>query len=419
MKRMFALLLSLVLALSLCACGKPVSDGPSGSPSESNTGEPSPEPTPAYVSEYTQTVAGLDADTVMFTVDGVDVTAEFFFYWLAYDCYMVDMDYQMYLGQSINFEDQAQDGKTTAEYLKDDARKMATAYLLLEKEAAARGADATQEQLDMLKEQKAALIDQRGLDGFKDLLKQQGLSEQTYDRLNLLSGPLAENLLATIPDPTEEEAEAFRTENEIYGAKHILLLSASVDASGEVVLSSSGETAKNEDGTNFTGTAEEYNAAMKEKLEGLLAEIDAAEDPIAKFDELMNQYSEDPGLSASPDGYTFTPSTNFVEEFKNAVYDLEPGEHSGIVETEHGYHILLRTRPDITQEYRRQKLGEMMEEWANLEFTAAPAYEALDVKDFYEKYTAYAKQFIDEPAPADSTAPTDPSSESPSGSTGG
>lgn len=59
------------------------------------------------------------------------------------------------------------------------------------------------------------------------------------------------------------------------------------------------------------------------------------------FDQLMNEYSKDPGLATSPDGYVFTTG-EMVEEFENTTKNLEVGKVSGIVETAYGYHIIKR-----------------------------------------------------------------------------
>lgn len=57
------------------------------------------------------------------------------------------------------------------------------------------------------------------------------------------------------------------------------------------------------------------------------------------FDKLIEEYCEDPGMKANPDGYTFTKG-QMVEEFEKAAFELKVGEISGIVETTYGYHII-------------------------------------------------------------------------------
>ena len=134
LKKLPALVLGLCLALSLAACGgspavdnskTPGSESPSSGESESPSQTPA-EPLPEYVNEYTQAVAGVDGDEVMFTVDGMDVTAECYLYWLGDYCYQLDMQSQMAYELPLDFDQVAEDGITYAEHLKDDARKMAT-----------------------------------------------------------------------------------------------------------------------------------------------------------------------------------------------------------------------------------------------------------------------------------------------------
>lgn len=82
------------------------------------------------------------------------------------------------------------------------------------------------------------------------------------------------------------------------------------------------------------------------------AKAEALEDSLkhgANFAELAKKYSQDPG--SAPDGgdLGWASRGQFVPEFEHAVYALKPGEISGIVETQFGYHIiqLLQRRGDL------------------------------------------------------------------------
>lgn len=130
--------------------------------------------------------------------------------------------------------------------------------------------------------------------------------------------------------PTDAEVNAFLEETGQYRCKHILL--AAIDT----------ETREPLD--------EETIAQKKTAADDLLAQLRAAEDPIALFDQLMNEYSEDPGLAAYPDGYT-TSKGEMVAPFEEAALALNVGEISDIVESSNGYHIILRL-PMSADEFR-------------------------------------------------------------------
>lgn len=90
--------------------------------------------------------------------------------------------------------------------------------------------------------------------------------------------------------------------------------------------------------------AEDQELAHDEALafaEDLLKQIRESDEPEETFDELMHEYSQDTGLAENPDGYTFGEGT-MVQEFYDASMDLEVGEISEPVESEHGFHIILR-----------------------------------------------------------------------------
>lgn len=389
MKKRFAFLLSLALVLSLAACDElNVQRSPSPSPASSQGDAPTASAGPDYVAEYTRTVAGLEPDTVMFTVNGEPVTAEYFLYWLAYDCEEWGYIYQMYQGTELDFEEEVTDGVSMAQYLKEDARQVSALYIILEQQAAANGVGMTDEQKAQWEEQKQ----QDEGESLSDFLQQQGLSEATFDRIGTVNNFLHANLIEALTSkPTKEEMDRYTEENSVYKAKHILILTAVDKEDGTVELSVGG-TPTNEDGSEFTGTAGEYNAAALAKAEDILKQIGAAGDPLAKFDELMFQYSEDGGLISNPDGYTFGPG-QMVSEFEEGTASLDYGAYSAEpVQSTFGYHIILRQAPE--EECRSAQMDALMQSWLDgMELVTTKAYDGLDVKSFYEKFTAYAEAF--------------------------
>lgn len=381
MKKLFASLLSLSLLLALAACQK---DGSAGKE----------DPTASYAQEFAQTVAGIDADTVMFTVNGEAVTAEYYLYWLSYDCY----DWNSYTGGSVAFDSEVTEGKTAAQFLKEDAQRMAAFYVTLEQKAAALGCGLTEEQWAEWAEIKEGYRKELGEEGFALSLRQMGLSETGFDRIGALremSG-MYDNLTAALTtQPTKEDMDKYTAEKDTYKAKHILLLTAVEKEDGTVSLSTGGAPT-NADGTPFTGTAEEYNRKAAEQMQELLDQLAQADDPAAKFDALMHLYSQDTGLADNPDGYVFS-SGKMVSEFENATKSLEYGEYTKEpVKSRFGYHIILRL--DVEKEFREAKMGEVINQWIDemvIENVSAE-YEAVDTADFFAKYTAYADKLYTE-----------------------
>lgn len=87
---------------------------------------------------------------------------------------------------------------------------------------------------------------------------------------------------------------------------------------------------------------EDEKAAAYAKIQEALAKAKAGED----FTELVTEYSEDTGSIDNGGEYTFSRG-QFVPEFEEAAYSMEPGQISDIVESSYGYHIILLEEKDI------------------------------------------------------------------------
>ena len=163
-------------------------------------------------------------------------------------------------------------------------------------------------------------------DAYLNQIAQFGFSDQTYQNFMYISQCyqalndyyFGENGVNT---PSDEDIQKYYEDNYIT-AKHILI--TTVDPA-------SGETKR---------TDEE----AKKEAQSILDRINAGED----FDTLMNQYSEDTGLSNNPNGYTFTEG-QMVTEFYDGAKALAEDEVSELVKSSYGYHIIKRVKLDESQ----------------------------------------------------------------------
>ena len=77
--------------------------------------------------------------------------------------------------------------------------------------------------------------------------------------------------------------------------------------------------------------------AVKKTMEGILAKVKA---PGADFAKLATEYSEDEGSKDKGGEYDNVTRGQMVKEFDETAWALKPGEISGLVKTQFGYHII-------------------------------------------------------------------------------
>lgn len=392
MKRFGALALCAALSLSLlagCKSGDPAgssSDRSSSSSSGSSSQMEEPTLDLTGVTDPYLATAGVTWDTVVAQAGGVDITAA---QWLQWAASYADQ-YAQYFGSDLPW-DQDDGSGTMEDAIKEAALQMAQLYALLPGEAAREGVAVDDSQLAEDEANLDKMAEDLGGDEMaQHYLWQIPLTRQSYLDMRLsamASGAIQEARYGEngAQRPTDAQVLAYATDELgiAYRVKHILL--TTVDTSKPLT---------DEDG-KYTGEYEpldEATVAEKRKLaEDILTQLEGSSDPVALFDDLMHQYSEDTGLSSNPDGYD-AQEGQMVEPFEKASLALKEGEFSGIVESAFGYHIILRL-PIIADNYRDDYVTYLMTQDNEKLLDSEPAatnevYDSMDLKAFYENLTA-------------------------------
>ena len=367
-KLLSAALAAGVLAASLAGCGD----------NTASTDLPLPSEVPA---DIIQEAAGIAKDTPLITVDGVEVPAEEVLYWVSSyaDQYAAwgMTDFSMDMGN----------GQTLGQYYLDSAVETAALYQLMANKA---------EELDLgwndddqtaydqqLQTMKDSLAQQAGLDPETQadqvdtelvrLISYMGLSQEGFYHINQASF-LYENLMDGLfgPEGTDAPDAAKLEEAGVLHAKHILIAAEPVtDEEGNVT----------DDGM----------AAAQTQAQALCDQLQAAEDPAALFDELMTEHTDDVDASGNvnggAEGYTFGPG-EMVDEFYEGAKALAEGEISQPIQSQYGYHIILRLSADNQAGYDKYadvKMQDQIDQWmAEAQIERAEALDTLDLQAYYD-----------------------------------
>lgn len=354
-KRITSLILAAGMTVSLAACSTPAAD-----PTDS------PAPSEEIVADLSRDIldfsAGMKAGDTMLTVNGEPIPADLYLYFLAVNCAYLT---QMYQADVSDYVDQ----------LKEDSRTVTAYYKLLEMKCQELGCPLTDAQQTELKETLMA----QGQEDYEQRKTINGLSDETMEFVYAINYFYDNVLNATIGTPTDDQLNSY-----VYQTRHILL--KTVDTTATPTLQ--------EDGTYTYPALDDATVAEKKALaEDILSQLNASDDPSTLFDELMNEYSEDEGLANSPEGYTATLG-QMVSPYEKAALALSFGQVSGIVESEYGYHIIIRDQvkdlSSYADKWREYQMGQQVDQWmADADIQTTEALDNLDVADFYAKFNAY------------------------------
>lgn len=385
----------LIGAMAGCA-QTPADPTSSVSPSPTVSATPSESPAAQFgdfdleTPDVTMALLGFPGTTTVMTVDGAEVSAEEYLYWLGYATEYVGY-YQFGDPAAIDWEMDTGSG-TVTEYLINNARDLAAFNQVIRNQCAERNITLTDEEKAELDQQLADAVETSGgQEAFELALKEVNRTEDglrsMYEASNFLYASL-QNQLFPAKDAaslTAEELAQWAADNGKMQVKHILF--KTVDDSGNAL-------------------SDEEKEAAKQKAEDTLAQLQASDDMENLFDQLMNELSEDgrysDGTLGAPDGYLFGEG-EMVQEFEDAAKALGEHELSGIVETSYGYHILLRLPVDT--EMAREawaseqeanlstQMNDQMTTWMDEAVVETnDTFASIDPKDYYERLSAYREQ---------------------------
>lgn len=324
---------------------------------------------------------GVAPDAIVASLNGNGASADLVAYWIGYDVSYLDSYMQYYTGSSLDWDYTLSDGTNITDYIKSNVYSSVKQHLVLENLANKYGVTLTEGQESAMADSDQTYIDQYGSEeAFEEEIAKLGMRRETYDRV-ARSNYLYQNLYQLYNTEgsalyaSDEDLAVYAADQNYITADHILLSTKDL---------TTGETLTDEQKAEKKALAEE----IKQKLDACEGDVDEL---TALFQELADQYSEDPGRESYPTGYTFTTGS-MVQEFEDAAYALSEGEVSEVVESSFGYHILLRLPLDksaAADEVREEYFTNFIAEQVDAATMATSAdYDKLDPQTIYEAIVA-------------------------------
>ena len=280
-------------------------------------------------------------DTVM-TVDGVDVSFDEYMYYLNTAASTLISYYQASTGGGVDWDGVCiyDKTKTNAEWCINEALYNAAQGCVIMSKGKSMNALPTDEQLKSLEDNISTIRKnyEESDDpdaAFADALNGQGFTLESFKAVNKINFTLG-NIFTSLYGEngeklSEEKIQTYIEENGYMTSAHILFRTKE-DVKGE-----NGQTTQEE-------LSDSAKAEKKAQAEKLCKELKAIKDDTQrkeKFFEYMKEYSEDPGKDSFPNGYCFTEGT-MVEEYTDTTKELKNYEVSDVVESDFGYHIIMR-----------------------------------------------------------------------------
>ncbi|NLT63798.1 MAG: hypothetical protein GXY01_04950 [Clostridiales bacterium] len=337
------------------------------------------------VKDYTPAYESYDPDEVMLTVNGIEVTWGELFYWYVYDVSTVEN----YFGEITDWDAQCgfDPNKTNRDYVIGNALDTVKHYCAVESKARDMGVALTDEDKETLKTNWDNNVQSYGNGdeaAFIEYLKKAYLSKEMYDHINevsLLYDRMLDNMFGANGEKiSEKDVLEKGSEMGYVRVKHILI--SSMDENNEKL-------------------SDDKLTEKKASAENLLKELKGISDKAAlekRLDEMISEYGNDPGTEFFKDGYTFIPGSGTMNaDFENAVTKLGDYELSEIVETNFGYHIILRlplsssavidsNNKTLSYYAAQDMFSAETEDWADESSVKfAKAYEKMDIEAVFNR----------------------------------
>ena len=243
---------------------------------------------------------------------------------------------QNFLRQNVPPDSTAQ-GATRTEQIYNTALARLVEQKLLEKAAEKAGIQVTDDQVQGRVAQLKAQVG--GPEAFADLLSKNNVTETDVMRdmrTNMLLGEYFNKTMDQNPAVSDGEIqEYFDAHPEMFGpqpevhASHILLM----------VPPGSDDMAK---------------ATVRGKIEAIHAKLQTGAD----FAQMARENSEDTGSGANGGDLNWFGRGAMVAPFDSAAFALEPGQLSGVVETQFGYHIIQVTEKRVSEGRKVEEVQE-------------------------------------------------------------
>lgn len=272
--------------------------------------------------------AGLDGSEILLCIDGQEIPAWKYLYWLAEDCRRLEEQCAA-AGAPLDWELSLPEGGTLEASVKAGALSDTALYAAVDRWASAYGCTLTDEERAALPEQ----VYDRLTEAQGQALTETGYQYFKLYKLYITEGsPLA---------PTAETLAQFAENTGFLSADRLLI-----------------PTNGNRD-------------AARQTADALFAQLNAAQDPAAVFDTLLSEY-------AGTD-----PVADWPEALRSAAAALETGQISGIIEADGNFSILRRLPTDEAALREAHFDSLLLDAARSSEIQYTAAYEALRPSTFW------------------------------------